>query len=165
MSGNFYYSDSFHIPLPDDDLYDPDQPIPVFHWRARCPYGAIAASGLTKVAVVCTPGVLDFLQRIQIKGLLGLSGHVLSGMLLEPSRPLQFLPSFSLSFTAEPSSVPETEEKAPHLAIPIVPQNEDTFTTVEAALARGDKKMKRKRKSVAVKPAAPPVPSSSPIQE
>ena len=73
VSGNFHLEDGFGIPISDRDLYDLDKPIPAFPHRAACPYATIAVSRLSKVATICIIGVLDFLQRIQVRGPLDFS--------------------------------------------------------------------------------------------
>ena len=86
-------------------------------------------------------------------------------MPLDPSRPLQLLPTLPRSAPAESSSGLETEETVPHLDIPGIPQDEDTFAAAEAALSGVDKGKKKKRKAAAISSPVPPMTSASPIQE
>ena len=73
VSGNLHHGDSIQIPLLGDNLYYPDRPILTFPHRVGCPYDAIAVSCLKNDVAICTLGVPDFLQRIQIKGLVDYS--------------------------------------------------------------------------------------------
>ena len=68
VSGNFHYGDHFQFSLLDEDFYDPQSSILIFPRRSGCPYAVIAKFVLNNVQVVCTPRVLDFLQRIQVRG-------------------------------------------------------------------------------------------------
>ena len=67
-----------------------------------------------------------------------LSRHILSGIQLEPSHPLHYLPALCRTAPTETSFVLELKEAAPHLALPTVPRDEDTFTAVTVAMVGGE---------------------------